>query len=137
MPIPKGSIRVMGIAVMAKRVWLYGVKQEIALAALAVRHGAERSLATLDVPELDKTFVPFSWSIEARLAWFAGLIDTDGTLSKDGQVHVWSVNRRFLREVRLLLTTTGVSAKIGAGKPAGLYTWPDGRTYPSQQSYRL
>lgn len=87
--------------------WLYGVKQEIALAALAERHGAERSLAVLDVPELDKTFVPFSSSIEARLAWFAGLIDSDGTLTKGGQVHVWSVNRRFLCEVRLLLTTMG------------------------------
>ncbi len=92
----------------------------------------------------DKFFVPVNASIRSRLDWLAGLLDGDGTISRNPKslsIQLVSINLPFLREVRLMLTTLGVQAKIGLMSEEGMRPMPDGRggkkEYLTQDSYRL
>jgi len=89
----------------------------------------------------EKTFVPFNWSLDARLAWLAGLIDTDGTITRDGGIQIGSINKEFLDEVRLMLTTMGVQAKVTFMRSGGPRRMPDGhggtKEYETKDCYRL
>lgn len=94
--------------------------------------------------------LPVKWSVpldarpEDRLAWFAGLLDSDGTVLRNPNsvmLQVSSVRPDFLRSVRLMLTTLGVRAKVTKAKDAGTSLLPDGRggmkDYPTQELWRL
>lgn len=125
-------------------VWLYGEKQSLPVVTsrpLTPYTKQDRSHAKVVVPVVDKRFVPFDWDVDARLAWFAGLIDTDGTLLKDGQIQIGSVSKEFLLDTRLMLTTLGVQAKVGLMHEAGIKAMPDGNggleDYYCQDCYRL
>lgn len=64
---------------------------------------------------LPKDFVPFDASVNYRINWLAGLIDADGTVLRyeSGKaIQVSSIDRDFLNNVRLMLTTLGVQAKV-------------------------
>jgi ribonucleoside-diphosphate reductase alpha chain len=88
-----------------------------------------------------KAFVPFGWNLKSRLDWFAGLLDSDGTELREGGTQVASVNRAFLLDVQLMLTTVGVASKIKPAQEARLRMMPDGRggekEYPCQDLFRL
>ena len=61
----------------------------------------------------NKYWIPATETIENRLAWLAGLIDSDGNRnSKEGSVSIASIDREFLLEVRLMLNTLGVSGSV-------------------------
>ena len=61
----------------------------------------------------NKYWIPATETMENRLAWLAGLIDSDGNRnSKDGSVSIASINREFLLEVRLMLNTLDVSGSV-------------------------
>lgn len=132
-----------------KKARLFGIK-----GALAGRLGVDRlppteipargHVVTLpqDMPE--KFEVPLDKSVRYRLAWFAGLLDSDGTIIKNPAslgLQVGSIHHDFLQRVRLMLTTLGVQAKIGLMNPEGDRELPDGRggkrTYHCQDCYRL
>jgi hypothetical protein len=75
-----------------------------------------------------KSFVPMgSWSVKSRLDWFAGLLDGDGCLLKEGGTQISSVNRDFLLAVQKMLTTLGVSTKVRFMREAGERMLPDGK----------
>ena len=79
---------------------------------------------------LDKSYVPTDRSLSYRLAWLAGLLDADGTVTRDANgsgFQIGSVDHDLLRNLRLMLTTLGVRAKVVSGKAAGKYMMPDGR----------
>lgn len=91
-----------------------------------------------------KFAVPSEVSVKERLSWFAGLLDSDGTVARNGtneSLQISSINLDFLHDVRLMLTTLGIDAKITKAKDAGKTYLPDGRgghKYCSTQSvYRL
>lgn len=91
-----------------------------------------------------KFYVPVNANLDYRLNWLAGLMDADGTVTRDKNgngLQLTSINRDFLCQIRLMLTTMGVCAKICKGAPAGLRLMPDGkggsRNYQCQESYRL
>jgi len=94
---------------------------------------------------LEKNWVPLEDSSPASvMSWFAGLIDGDGTVTKDKNgngIQLCSVDREFLLKVRLLLTRFGVRAKVVGGSPAGERSMPDGNggkaLYSCQQTWRL
>ncbi len=94
-----------------------------------------RVFAQLDVVQ-DKTFVPFDWNVKGRLDWFAGLLDSDGTFLKDGQVQVTSINRNFLIQTQKMLTTLGVASKVKESHPARA-TNIKGQTWNCQATHRL
>lgn len=76
----------------------------------------------------DKFFVPNAdYTIESRLKWFAGLLDSDGCLT-DNQgsqsFQITSVCEGFLEKVQLMLHTLGVQSKVVFQSEAGYHKLP-------------
>lgn len=99
---------------------LYGEKKKL-LPYLAIKttSGKEdasgRINTTLDQSIPEKFYVPIDSSISCRLEWLAGLFDADGCVCTNGDneaLQLASINYEFLDNIRLLLTTLGVNAKI-------------------------
>lgn len=98
-----------------------------------------------DIIPYIKDWVPdASYSIDSRLWWLAGLIDSDGTMnSSEGSMSISSINYHFLHNVQLLLTTLGIPSSIGLMQKAGVRQLPanDGtgeyKDYYCKESYRL
>lgn len=95
----------------------------------------------------DKYFVPTSdYTVMSRLSWLAGILDSDGTVSRNGDtesLQLGSVHLSFLQEIQLMLQTLGVTSTINTGVPEGYRDLPlndgsgeNGKFY-CQQSYRL
>lgn len=77
-----------------------------------------------------KNWVPLEGILQYKLDWLAGVCDSDGTVTRDENgngIQITSIDHNFLEEIRLLLSTMGVSAKIVGGNPAGIREMPDGR----------
>jgi ribonucleotide reductase alpha subunit len=88
-----------------------------------------------------KTWVPFGLDSAGRLAWFAGLLDSDGTRLKEGGSQICSVDRGFLLATQKMLTTLGITSKVVPGRAAGARLMPDGnggkKEYHCQDLWRL
>lgn len=97
----------------------------------------------LDLPA--KFTVPLNgYTIESRLCWLAGLLDTDGTIAKNGEnysLQLSSINKTFLLEIRLMLQTLGVDSKVTLMNNEGFRILPDGKggekEYYCKEIYRL
>lgn len=95
----------------------------------------------------EKFFVPdCSYSLESRLQWFAGLLDSDGTVSFNGKTQsfqVGSIEKAFLQETQFMLQTMGVRSKVTQNAVKGMRPLPanDGsgnnKLFMCQDSYRL
>lgn len=76
----------------------------------------------------DKFFIPdTSYRVQDRLAWLAGYLDGDGTLTDNigaESIQISSINPEFLSGVLLLLQELGVQGKILEGVPAGYRQLP-------------
>lgn len=93
---------------------------------------------------LSKSFVPINGSLPYRLNWLAGLLDADGCVTSDKNgngFQIASVDKDFLLNLRLMLTTLGVQAKVVNARDAQNYPMPDGKgglkEYPCQVIHRL
>lgn len=131
-----------------KTAMLYGSKRmlesQLDVERSSVHETQDRVRVVLPSDMPDKFVVPMNTSIKSRLAWFAGLLDGDGNIMRNPSsvaLQVTSINYAFLREVRLMLTTLGVQAKIGLMHDAGTRAMPDGkggtREYATQACFRL
>jgi ribonucleotide reductase beta subunit family protein with ferritin-like domain len=65
----------------------------------------------------DKFFVPINYSLPTKLEWLSGFCDADGCISwnnkKDAtSIQLSSINREFLNEIQLMLTTMGILSNI-------------------------
>ena len=62
----------------------------------------------------DKSFVPTAeYSIKNRLDWLAGILDSDGGLNdKSGSLGITSINKEFLSDIQLMLSTLGCHSSI-------------------------
>jgi len=92
--------------------------------------------------KFDKIFVPlYDYTVETRLNWLSGLIDTDGSVDVNGTITIWSVNYDFLNNVKLMLHTLGSRCVLLLGKDAELKAMPNGKggtkNYHCQTSYRI
>ena len=63
-----------------------------------------------------KSNVPINANLNSKLEWFAGLCDTDGSISKDGILYITSNNREFLNDIKLMLQTCGINSKVKCDK---------------------
>lgn len=129
-------------------VWLYGGKTALldflpyrSVTNQNLKNGMERLFVILDIENLDKVFVPDSrYSVESRVEWFAGLLDTDGC-EADGCIQISSIDRKFLANVKMMLNTLGVSCSLGLMKHTALKMIPDGKggkkEYESQDCWRI
>jgi len=129
------------------RIWLYNEKcnliNKLSISAFSDQStdSVKRIMASLDSYPADKDFVPNNtYDISTRLNWLAGLIDSDGSM-QDKAVTIWSVDRSFLNNVKLMLNTLGVSGTISIGRKAGQKDMPDGRggfaIYDNQDCWRI
>lgn len=94
-----------------------------------------------------KYFVPdCSYTIESRLEWLAGLLDSDGTLCFNGETQAFqigSIDREFLKQVQLMLQTCGVGSKVTKNTDGGMRPLPandgsgESKLFMCQTSYRL
>ena len=74
----------------------------------------DRTLVVLNEDPIGKTFVPAPSSTKRyKLNWLAGLIDADGTRNDvGGSVSVTSVNKEFLKNVQLMVTSLGCHSSV-------------------------
>lgn len=90
----------------------------------------------------DKFYVPtLNITIEDKLNWLAGLIDSDGTISEAGNLSITSIHKDFLLEIKYLMNTLGVNPKLNLMSAAHYGMLPDGhggqKEYYKQDCYRL
>ena len=93
---------------------------------------------------MSKDYVPINESLEYKLKWLAGLLDADGVVTRDingNGFQIASINKDFLLNVKLMLTTLGVCAKVVFNKEASIRSMPDGRggskEYSCKELYRI
>lgn len=78
----------------------------------------------------EKFFIPDStYTIDTRLNWLAGLLDSDGCLLTDRKygtqsIQIASVQSNFLKNLQLMLQTLGVHSKVVFARAAGVYKLP-------------
>jgi ATP cone domain/LAGLIDADG-like domain len=131
-----------------KTAMLYGVKKELLSRLAAVRSSehecVDRIRVVLPKEMPAKNFVPLNASISSRLEWLAGLFDADANVVHNPAspgIQLTSSNLQFLREIRLLLTTLGVQAKISLERDEGERPLPGGHggmsQFHTQTCYRL
>lgn len=99
---------------------LYGEKKDL-VSYLDIRtcSGNEDASGRLNhtLPlDMDPKFkVPINSTLDCRLKWFAGLVDADGCVCRNGtneSIQLSSVNYAFLKDVQSMLTNTGVHSKV-------------------------
>ena len=67
--------------------------------------------------------VPINYSIETKLRWLEGYVDADGCSNLNSKkdattVQVSSINKQFLKDIQIMLTTMGVNSTIKLQKKA-------------------
>lgn len=129
----------------ARYISLYGDKKMLSehLSIISQREkSSKRDTYNIDI-DLDKDFVPDgTYTIQDRLDWLSGLVDTDGsrTHSKGG-ITISSINKKFLAKVQLMLNTLGTQSTISLMKKAELKEMPDQKgglkEYECKDCYRI
>lgn len=128
-----------------KLIHLYGEKKELLeyLDFHRCECGDGRYTLTLSYDkDWNKTFVPdTTYTINERMNWFAGLLDSDGTVTKDGGLQIWSIDRDFLYTVKEMLFTCGCASTLLKGRDERKELLPNGHggysEYHCKSSYRL
>jgi ribonucleoside-diphosphate reductase alpha chain len=81
-----------------------------------------------ELPE--KYYVPINSSLQCRLSWLAGLLDSDGSVCINGSnesLQIGSIHFEFLDRVRLMLLTLGICSKVTLSRHEGVTLLPDGK----------
>lgn len=61
-------------------------------------------------PSYDKLYVPINASVEEKIGFISGLLDSDGNAHSSARIS--STNRQFLIDVKLMLSTIGVKCTV-------------------------
>jgi ribonucleoside-diphosphate reductase alpha chain len=91
----------------------------------------------------ERDFVPlYMYTVNTKLKWLAGLIDSDGTKhDKAGSISISSVNYPFLYKVQRLLETLNIKSSIKMSKEKCKQMMPDGKggkkEYDCKVCYRI
>jgi ribonucleoside-diphosphate reductase alpha chain len=128
-------------------IFLYGEKEKL-LEYIDYRgepkHSSNRINVMLPLDISEKFYVPFNCTLKDKLTWFSGYCDADGTIANNGtnqQLQVASINKEFLLDVKLMLQTCGINAKIRISKEKGNSYLPDGKGghkyFNTEAVYRL
>lgn len=132
------------------RIYLYGDKRKL-------REQFPKDVVWTGQPEHNRIYgnvgdlwekfkVPVEYSHKVKLHWLAGLLDSDGTISRSGSsetLQIANTNKEFLLEVQLMLQTLGVESTVRLLREEGVQMLPknDGSgelgEYPCKAIYRL
>lgn len=136
-------------------IYLYGQKRKLAhlfdkelFNSWSIQENQDREVLISRGKKLEKKFfVPdCSYTIKSRLDWFAGLLDSDGVVVRNGKTQgfqVGSINKDFLKETQLMLQTLGVQSKVTKNVDKGVRILPlndgSGETgeFMCQDAFRL
>jgi len=134
---------------VSKGITLYGEKKKL-IPYLQIRSSSYKEDAigrinTMLPDELsEKYMVPMNASLECRLEWLAGLLDSDGSVARNGtneSLQIASVHFEFLDRIRLMLQTLGVQSKVTQSQPERITLMPDGKggrkEYNCKELYHL
>jgi ribonucleoside-diphosphate reductase alpha chain len=134
---------------VTKKITLYGEKKEL-IPHLQIRSSSYKEDAlgrinTMLPDELSEKYdVPINSSLQCRLQWLAGLLDSDGTVARNGtneSLQVSSIHFEFLDRVRLMLQTLGINSKVTCARSECVTLMPDGKggrkEYNTKELYRL
>lgn len=135
-----------------QKTYLYHAKQKLLDHIEDVRNvhvdlKQNRTVVTHNGNLKDKYFVPLDdYSVDSKVSWLAGLLDSDGTVARNGtneSFQVVSIHLEFLRRIQLMLQTIGVYSKIGNHSDEGFKSLPlndgtgnDGKFF-CKESWRL
>ncbi len=134
---------------IGKGLSLYGEKKKL-IPYLQIRsssytedsQGKINTMLPDEIP--DKFYVPMNASIMCKLNWFAGLLDSDGSVAKNGgneSLQIGSIHFEFLDRIRLMLQTLGVQSKVTLLHNERVTLLPDGKggrkEYNCKPIYRL
>ncbi len=128
-----------------RSIWLYGDKRKL-IDHLDVKRvnecAGDRVCVVLESKNWLKSFVPDTqYTVESRLSWLAGVLDTDGSYNGSGSVSISSIDRDFLYQVKLMLATLGVPSTLALMKEATTKSMPDGKggnkDYLCKDCYRI
>jgi ribonucleotide reductase beta subunit family protein with ferritin-like domain/intein-encoded DNA endonuclease-like protein len=93
-----------------------------------------------------KFFTPINYSVKTKIEWLEGLLDGDGCVNHNKKktataIQYTSINLDFIKNVKLLLTTLGISANLKIARKEGFSLLPDGkganRFYETKDLYCL
>ena len=85
----------------------------------------------------NKNEIILTSSIQSRLSFLAGVIDSDGTLNDSGgSIAITSIDREFLYNLKSLLITLGIRSSLGVNKEATKKNIK-GKEYDCKTCYRL
>ena len=126
---------------------LYGIKKNV-LEYLPYKNYYyidEKIRVILNIPSHTKFVVPNSeYTIESRLKWFAGLIDSDGHITKNYEtetIQLNSINYEFLKNIKYMLQEIGIDCKIKKTYENRTQLMPDGKggmkEYDCKEVWRL
>ena len=118
-----------------KRITLYGDKKEvihrIKVRTCSYQETANKIINVMIPDEIPyKYFVPINSSLNCRLEWLAGLLDSDRCVARNGSneaLQLASIHFEFLDRVRLLLQTLGITSKVVRLHGERKTLMPDGR----------
>lgn len=128
---------------------LYDSKKELIpylqIRSSSYKEDSQGRLNTMLPDELhEKYVVPINSSVACRLQWLAGLLDSDGTVTRNGSneaFQIASIHYEFLDRIRLMIQTLGVQSKVTFSQPERVTMMPDGKggrkEYNCKALYRL
>jgi ribonucleoside-diphosphate reductase alpha chain len=120
---------------IGKGLSLYGEKKELIkylkIRSSSLKEDAQGKINTMLPDEIpDKYYVPLDSSLKCRLEWLAGLLDSDGSIARNGSneaLQIGSIHFEFLDRVRLMLQTLGIQSKVTMSMGERKTLMPDGK----------
>ncbi len=120
---------------ISKGLSLYGEKKELIkylnIRSSSLKEDSQGRINTMLPDEIsDKYVVPINSSLKCRLEWLAGLLDSDGSVVRNGSnesLQIASIHFEFLDRVRLMLQTLGAQSKVTLGHSERKTFLPDGK----------
>lgn len=134
---------------IGKKLSLYSIKKNLIpflnIKSSSFKEDASGRINLMLPDELpEKYYVPINSSLQCRLSWLAGLIDSDGAVCINGSnesLQIGSIHFEFLDRVRLMLLTLGICSKVTLGQHERISLLPDGKggrkEYASKPLWRL
>jgi ribonucleoside-diphosphate reductase alpha chain len=136
-----------------KRVYLYHEKRKLKsfldmsiFKNWTIQDNYNREYGSSDLLRF-KFFVPLdNFSVNSKIIWLAGLCDSDGTVSNNGEtqsIQICSTNQDFLIKVQLMLHTVGVISKVTKNQDSGYRSMPandgtgENKLFWCESTYRL
>lgn len=99
-----------------------------------------RDTYSVDV-EHDKSFVPINgYTVNSKLRWLEGIVDSDGSNNLDGSICITSIDSNFIKNIFYMLETLGVSTVYNKCRVEETKYFPEGmgnKFYNTKALYRL